>query len=179
MPLPQITLPPSLPPFLIAGHAAEWGSPFADIPMGTGHGRKRRVVTARPQIISVSLILERAQMTAFHLWFRDTLRSGQRRFSANVKEQGAGMLWYDAMWLQMPQWTAMHLGRWRVDGVLQARGDSSTVGPTLGLFSGGARIAFTGTARVSAANLFQGGARIALLKALRFEGGASIALEGV
>jgi hypothetical protein len=177
MPLPPITQPSGLPPYLIAGHSTIWQSPFVDLVFCTGHRRRRRVVTRQVQTYAVSQILERDQMAAFQRWFRDTLRGGERRFSANVKEQGAGMLWYDAAFLQMPTLTAMHLGRWQMDGVIEARGDGSITGPALGNFSTSVSIAFLGTARIQVDKLFHTSVRISLLRSLRFSTSVSIALE--
>lgn len=135
MPLPGILLPSSLPPFLIAGHTSQYGSPYADVPMGTGDARKRRVCTVLPQLVSASLLLERDDMASFQRWFRDTIRSGERRFTANVKEQGQGMLWYEAQFAQMYHASALHLGRWRVDCNLWLFGAGELEAPFTGLLA--------------------------------------------
>src|SRR5688572_953533 len=110
MPLPTLLMPAELPPFLIQGHGTQWDKPFADLPMHTGHWRKRRKWTRAEQRVSVSLFLERSEMTAFHAWHRDSLLSGQRFFAARVKAQGAGMLWYSAFFTRMYEAEAMHFG---------------------------------------------------------------------
>lgn len=135
MPLPGILLPAGTPPFLINGHGAQWQAPHVNIGMTTGHMRKRRTVTSMPNIVSASLLLERDQMAAFRAWFHNTLKSGERRFTAHVKEQGAGMLYYEAFFVGMYRAPAMHLGRWRVDMTLQLFGDGETVAPFTGLLA--------------------------------------------
>ncbi len=177
MPLPSLTLPEGTPPFLIAGHAAQWQSPFADVPMGTGHRRKRRLCTSKPQIVSASLFLERAQMTAFHAWFRDSTRSGERKFSAQVKEQGAGMLWYEAAFVSMYQADALHLGRWVVNAQLILSGDGSLAPPSLGSFSAEITIALSGSGTLTVIKSFSAEVTIALVASIRFHAEVSIALE--
>lgn len=145
MPLPGILPPSDLPPFLIAGHAAAYGNPYANIAMTTGEHRRRRVVTVRPQMVAASFLLERSQMSSFQIWFRDTLRSGERRFSANVKEQGAGMLWYESAFADMYRATALHLGRWRVDMQLMLFGDGEAEAPFTGMLATSITLDLTGS----------------------------------
>lgn len=175
MPLPSILIPASC--YLLAGHGSQWQSVFADVAMTTGHMRKRRVVTERPQIVNVAMVLERDQMTEFHLWFRDTLRRGERHFSARVKEQGEGFLWYDAAWVQMYQATAMHLGRWRVEGQLLLTGTGREAAPVLGGFHGEASWALDGSGSFTVVKLLRGEAVWALESSRRLRGEALFALE--
>lgn len=129
MPLPSLLMPAEVPAFLIAGHGSIYGSVFAPVAMATGHRRLRRVCTIRPQVVQVSLLLERDEMTAFHAWFRDDLVSGEREFAARVKDQGAGQLWYAAAWVGMYEAEALHKGRWRVAGELLLIGDGQATTP--------------------------------------------------
>jgi len=177
MPLPTLLLPAAADCWLLAGHGAQWQTVFADVAMLTGHRRKRRVVTTRPQIANVALILERDEMTVFHAWFRDTLRRGERHFAARVKEQGPGFRWYDAAWLSQYTATAMHLGRWRVEGQLILAGVGQVDPPTLGAFAGGAVFALAGAANLLVLQQFHGSAVFALTISHRLRGGAVFALE--
>lgn len=162
-------MPSILPPFLIAGHGALAGSPFANVAMTTGHRRKRRVCTVRPQVVSVSLFLEPAEATAFHAWHRDSLRSGERHFAARVKEQGAGQLWYDAFWLAMYQAEALHFGRWVITGQLQLRGDGQVGEPTLGGFHASVTLDLQGSAVLTVTKAFHATAELVLLDAAPVE----------
>lgn len=149
MPLPGLLMPVELPPFLIEGHGARYGSVFAAVPMATGHRRLRRVCTIRPQVVPVSLLLERDEMTAFHAWFRDDLISGQRNFSARVKEQGDGQLWYEASWVSMYEATPLHKGRWRVGGELLLIGTGQVDEPSSSALSAEVRVQVLATASLS------------------------------
>lgn len=177
MPLPSLTLPEGTPAWLVAGHAAQWQQPFADVAMGTGHRRKRRVCTRKPQIVSVSLFLTPAQTTAFHAWFRDSTRSGERKFSALVKEQGAGMLWYEAAFVGMYQAEALHLGRWVVNAQLILTGDGSETAPELGSFSAEVSIALSGSGTLTVIKSFSAEVTIPLMASTRFQSEVTIALE--
>lgn len=177
MPLPTLQQPASAPFWLLAGHSAQWASVFADVAMCTGHRRKRRVVTARPQVVSVSLLLEREQMAEWSRWFRDSTRSGERHFAARVKEQGPGFLWYEAAFEAMPQYSALYLGRWRVDVALRLIGVGTEAGPVLGSFHTEAGISLTGSAVLHVGKLFHTESSIALIAALRFHTESGIELE--
>lgn len=177
MPLPSLTLPEGTPAWLIAGHAAQWQQPFADVAMGTGHRRKRRLCTTKPQIVSVSLFLTQLQMTAFHAWFRDSTISGERKFSAQVKEQGAGMLWYEAAFVGMYEAQALHLGRWVVNAQLILTGEGSETAPSLGTFSAEISIALSGSGTLTVIKSFSAEVTIPLMGSTRFHAEVSIALE--
>lgn len=177
MPMPTILQPSTARCFLLAGHGTQWQSVFADVGMTTGHRRKRRVVTTRPQIANVAFIFERDAMSTFHLWHRDTLRRGERHFAARVKEQGAGFLWYDAAFLGMYSAPAMHLGRWRVEAQLILAGVGQVEAPTLGGFIGRAVFALDGDAHLTVSKLFRGRAVFALESSRRLRGRAVFALE--
>ena len=175
--LPSLTLPEGTPAWLVAGHAAQWQQPFADVAMGTGHRRKRRLCTTKPQIVSVSIFLTAAQMTAFHAWFRDSTRSGERKFSTQVKEQGAGMLWYEAAFVGMYQAEALHLGRWVVNAQLILTGDGSATAPALGSFSAEVTIALSGVGTLTVIKSFSAEVTIPLMASTRFRAEVEIALE--
>lgn len=100
MALPELTLPPGTPAFSVENHDIEMGSMFADIPMRTGHHRRRRVYTTVPRVVSVKLDLTLAQMAAVHDWFEGPLQVGVQPFSAQVANQGPGLLWWKARFVE-------------------------------------------------------------------------------
>jgi len=145
MPLPNLVMPSSLPAFLIAGHDFQYQSPFANIDMGTGESRRRRVVTRRPHIASCSLLLEQSQAADFQLFYRDGLKNGERSFAARVAQQGFGTVWYTAQFVAPYNATALHLRRWRIDTQLRLIGEASETGPTLGAFAASSGMEVVGT----------------------------------
>lgn len=177
MPLPGIFLPSSVRPFLVAAHATQWGSHFEDIPMGTGHMRKRRVCSSVSKVFDVSLLLERDEMADFRRWHWDTLRSGERSFSARVKNEGAGQLWYEAQFVGMYTARALHLGRWFVSAQLLLDGDGQEAAPTLGAFSAEMGMELLGTGRLSVPKIFAVEIVIPLMASIRFSAEFEIALE--
>jgi hypothetical protein len=154
MPLPPLTMPNALPAFLIEGHAATWGAVFGNVAMRTGHSRKRRLWTTMPHRVAAQLFLERDEMIAFHAWFLESLRSGERRFAARVKNQGEGLLWYTAFFLQPYTAEALHFGRWKVAADLLLEGEGEVDGPTAGLFSAEVLIPFTGSGTITVEKIF-------------------------
>lgn len=122
MALPEIRPPSGTPCFLAAGHAIAPQSVYADVQMRSGHLRRRRLFTTAPRIVSVSWLLEADQMAAVDTWFEDVLLAGERPFSAQVANQGPGLLWWTAQWVEPYQTEALHLGRWRVTGQLLLTG---------------------------------------------------------
>jgi hypothetical protein len=177
MALPGIQLPSSLPPFLIEAHGAQWMRPFVGVRMGTGHQRLRRVFTRGRQIVSVALFLEREEMAAFNLWHRTTLRSGDRKFSARVKDQGAGMLWYAASFVGMYTADALHLGRWKVTAQLLLTGDGEVETPALGFFTSEAVLPLLGVGTLTVPKRFSSEAYLSLVGSVRFRSDAVLALE--
>lgn len=177
MPLPGILLPAGLPCFLIQGHASQYQSPYADVPMTTGHARKRRVCTVRPQVVSVALFLERAEMAEFRTWFKDTLVSGERAFAAHVKDQGDGFLWYEATWVGMYQATALHKGRWRVEGQLLLSGDGEEEAPPLTSFQTEISIPLNGSGQLHVIKYFATEIDIPLVSSIIFSTEIEVALE--
>lgn len=148
MSLPEITLPAGIPIFLAEGHSATPRSKFADVGMRTGHSRKRRVSTAAPRVVQVSLFLTAELMQVFDTWFEDTLVVGVAKFSAQVAQQGAKTrLWWEAEWVDMPRSEPLAPDAWRVTGRLLLTGIGSVDGP----LNSSARVEFgaalTGVAR--------------------------------
>lgn len=129
MALPELTTPPGTPPFRIAGHAIDPGSVYGEVPMGRGHGRKRRLWTTAPRTVEVSWRLTQAQMSAVHTWFEESLLVGSRTFAALVANQGPGLRWWEAKWVSPYKHKPMSGGRWVVTGQLRLTGEPSAEGP--------------------------------------------------
>lgn len=149
MPLPGLVPPSSVPAFLLFGHDFQYQSPFGHVAMTTGHDRKRRNVTRRPTLANAALIMELDAAADWAVWVRDSLRNGQRTFSARVAQQGGPPVWYEAQLVQMYQWTGMHKGRKRADMQLRLIGDASTSGPAFGVFTSRSGLDVTGRARLT------------------------------
>lgn len=129
MSLPGITAPSGTPPFRAAGHGIAPGSVFADVPMLTGHARRRRVWRTVPRVVDVEWRLTQAEMAVVDAWFEDVLQAGNRRFSALIANQGTGDLWWEAQWLSPYRADPIAGGRWRVTGQLLLTGEGSATGP--------------------------------------------------
>lgn len=124
-----ITLPAGTPAFLREGHAIDPVSAFAQVPMRTGHSRKRRIFTVAPRIVSVQLQLNQAPMTALDDWYENTLHAGERRFAAQVQNQGPGLRWWEAQWLEPYTAEQPTSAVWRVRGQLLLTGEGSETAP--------------------------------------------------
>lgn len=177
MPLPGILMPSSMPVFQLADHNAQWQSPFVNFEMGTGHRRKRRVRTVMPQIYSVSALFTRQQMTDFHRWHRDTLRNGERKFAARVKEQGDGLLWYESAWVGMYQAVPLNGGYWRVSGDLLVTGDGQVEPPGAASFSSHVSVRLRARGSLFVPVRFGSSVTVALIPSLRFHSSVTVALE--
>ncbi len=132
MSLPELTTPPGVPVFLAAGHAIALRSLYVEVPMTSGHARKRRVYTQAPRVVDVALLLTDQQMADLDDWYETTLLVGTRPFAAQVAGQGGGVLWWRAEWLVPYLATPLHRRRWRVEGQLLVSGTGSATGPVLG-----------------------------------------------
>ena len=131
MSLPEITLPYGTPGFLAADHGVDERDVYAPVPNTTGHSRSRRVRTIAPRVVTVSLRLSQAQMTALDSWFEGPLKVGEREFSAEVANQGPGLVtvWWRASWVGPYTAEPKAGGFWNVSGSLLLTGDASTTGP--------------------------------------------------
>ena len=98
--LPELLMPDGLPAFQAEGHAIGPVALYADVPMRTGHDRRRRIYTTAPRMVAVSLVLDRSQMLDLHEWFEAPLDVGAQWFSAEVANQGPGSLWWKARFLE-------------------------------------------------------------------------------
>jgi len=151
MALPEILPPAGTPVFLAEGHGIEPQSVYADVQFGAGHSRRRRVWTRAPRVVSVSWLLEADEMAAVDDWFENTLLAGARKFSAQVANQGPGLLWWEAQWLEPYHAEAMHLGRWRVTGQLLLTGEGTPTKPYTPDMTVSFASALTGSASASIA----------------------------
>jgi hypothetical protein len=129
MALPELKLPSGVPNFVAPSQAVEAFGAYAAVPMGSGHGRQRRIKRTAPRRVSVtSHLLTGAQMTALDAWFEDDLRAGALPFSAQLSNVGTGTLWWPAFWVA--PWKAQATnGRWRVNGQLFVTGDGQATWP--------------------------------------------------
>jgi hypothetical protein len=132
MTIPLITAPAGTPFVLAEGHGIEEDSVFAQVPFATGHSRARRVWTVTERLVTVRWLLEADEMAAVDEWFEDTLQAGALEFAAQMKNVGAGLLWWRARWVSF-QTEMLHLGRGRVSGVLLLTGEGSETGPETGV----------------------------------------------
>lgn len=128
MSLPSITAPSGTPPFLAYGHGIEEDSVFANVKSATGHGRKRRVYTVPERVVQVSWFLDADELEAVEDWYENTLQAGSLEFAAQVANQGPGLLWWTARWVDI-QYELLHFGRARVTGSLFLTGEGSETGP--------------------------------------------------
>jgi hypothetical protein len=131
MTLPTITAPSGTPVFLAEGHGIEEDSVFAQVKFATGHSRARRVWTVTERVVSVQWFLEADEMLAVDDWYENVLLAGAREFSAYVRNQGDGMLWWRARWVEY-RTEMLHKGRGRVTGSLLLTGEGSVTGPDTG-----------------------------------------------
>jgi hypothetical protein len=130
MSLPGITAPSGTPVFLAAGHNFKERGLYETVEFGTGHSRTRPVRTALQRITSVQWDLSESLAAAVDDWLEDTLKAGSLEFAALVaSEDGPGMLWWRARWLEMPTWEILHKGYKRLSGRLFLVGEGSIEGP--------------------------------------------------
>lgn len=160
MPLPNLVMPSSLPRFLLAGYGSDYQSPFGVVAMGTGHARKRRLVTRRPTVVNASMILEEQQAADFHVWFRDSLLLGERSFAVLTQLEGGPLVWYEAQFVTTYRATMMHLGRKRIDMILRLIGDASETPPLFGQLSGRAGVDVGGSGHLQVLRYFAGSAGV-------------------
>ena len=177
MALPELTLPDGTPIFLASGHAIDLTPMYADIPMRTGHDRRRRVFTTVPRGVSVSLLLSQAQMTAFHNWFEGPLKAGSEWFSTRVKNQGPGLLWWKARFIDTYAAEALHSRFWRVTAKLLLTGIGSVNGPYNRALVANTTIALTGTAVLTLPLNLSADTVIALLSNIPMSADTVIALR--
>lgn len=150
MALPELTLPAGTPAFS-ADHTIELVPLYADIPMATGHSRRRRVYTTVPRSVNVKLDVTNAQMLAIHDWFEGPLKAGALEFSAQVANQGPGLLWWRARFVEPYTADAHESGlSFFVNGKLLLTGTGSVVGPYVSAVGAVTSIALAGSATLTA-----------------------------
>lgn len=174
--LPELTLPAGTPAFLADTHSIELTPMYADVQMRTGHDRRRRVYTTVPRVVTVALQLTADQMLAFHTWFEGPLQAGVQWFSAQMANQGPGLLWWKARFFEPYTADASDGGWFKVSAKLLLVCDGSTTGPYTPNMTAGAVVALSGTATLTAPAYLTADATIALLPTSYMSAAAVIAL---
>src|SRR4051794_1500248 len=130
MALPEILVPIGVPPYRANGHARARGNAHADVPMGTGHGRKRPIRTARPRFADVTARLSAAAAVLHEAWYEDTLKAGTLPFAAELFGFGTSSTeWWSATWDKPPKYTPAAGGFHILTGRLRLTGEPSLTGP--------------------------------------------------
>jgi hypothetical protein len=130
MSLPGITAPSGTPVFLAEGHNVQERGRHESVQFQTGHSRTRTVRSALERIVAVEWFLEEDVAAAVYEWGENTLQAWSREWAAQVVSQdGPGLLWWTAKWLEMPTWEALHFGRKRLSGRLFMTGEGSPDAP--------------------------------------------------
>lgn len=180
MALPELTLPDGTPAFLADGHSIELTPMYADVPMRTGHDRRRRVYTTVPRMVNVGLQVTAAQMLALHNWFEGPLQAGVQWFSAQVANQGPGLLWWKARFAEPYTADAGEAAAsFRVSAKLLLVGQGSTTGPYSPYLQASTQIAFSGSAVLTSPNNLSAATVIALLPAITLSAATVIALTSI
>lgn len=129
--LPAIMVPSVAPVFLAEGHAIDEDSVYAQVDMKTGHSRARRVWTVTERVVTVMWLLPGPVMEVVDDWYENTLLAGELKFSARVRNQGPGMLWWAARWITYQ--TEMLPNGWgKVTGSVLLTGEGSSIPPSTG-----------------------------------------------
>ena len=176
MALPELTLPDGTPAFLAAGHAIELVDQYADTAVVTGHTIRRRVYTTTPRTMQVALFLTQAQATAFHEWYEGPLLGGLQYFSAQVKNQGPGLLWWKARFVEPYTAEALENRYWRITAKLLLVGDGTTTAPYVPAMHASAQIALSGSVMLTVPVSLAAAVSIALQPAVFMNASVSIAL---
>lgn len=180
MPLPQLTLPAGTPHFRARGHGVEQSSQFAHPRFQTGHSRARRVWTASERLVTVSLLLRRARMAAFHAWYEGPLADANGRFSAlvaNDETVEAKLLWYAAEFEGVPTYTPRGPQHWVITATLRLTGAGQAEGPYTGELTGRDRVVLIGSVRATVVPQVIGADSVVLLQQLWLRGADAVALE--
>jgi hypothetical protein len=130
--------------------------------MGRGHARLRRMSTIAPRVVPVRLRLKPSVMQILDDWFENTLESGKRTFSVEVANQGPGLLWWEAQWVD-PYTADPRSGLWFVDGKLLLVGEGTTEAPGTQSLSLELSVRLTGTGAIYASNNLELELAVALL----------------
>lgn len=151
MSLPAITMPSSLPAFLIGDSSLQPVDIYARIKPSQGHARSRRLTTSRLTSAHVATLLTAAQMQTLEEWWEQGLDVGSREFSARISGGGAAVQFWRAGWKAKyqcdPQPTGLGL-MYAVTGDLVLSGEPYLVGPVGAALSMAVAIALTGSALI-------------------------------
>lgn len=177
MALPELTLPDGTPAFCADEHEFELMPMYADVPMQTGHDRRRRAYTVVPRSINVKLDLTEAQAQAFFDWYEGPLEAGVQWFSARLANQGPGLKWWKARFVEAYQADADESGRstW-VKAKLLLVGESSDTGPYVAAMSSGVLISLFGEAELTIPVSLGSAVLVELLPSLNLGSSVIIAL---
>jgi hypothetical protein len=179
MALPELTLPDGTPQWVCDGHDIELTPMYADVGMRTGHDRRRRVYTTVPRTLGVSLILDRAQMLAIHDWFEGPLMAGQEWFAARVANQGPGLLWWKARFVEPYTAEVLSSQYWRFTAKLLLVGDGSSDGPYTAAMNAAVTVALSGSAVLTVPNDLSAAVTVALQMASNMSAAVTVALTSV
>lgn len=180
MALPELTQPDGTPAFLADGHAIELVDQYADTGVVTGHDIRRRVYTTTPRLVSVGLQLTAAQMLAWHQWYEGPLQAGALWFSAQVANQGPGLLWWKARFAESYTAEAGEGGAsFRVSARLLLVGDGTTTAPYVPAMQASAQIALSGSAALTVPADLAAAVSIALLPAVFLNAAVTVALTSI
>lgn len=180
MSLPGIIAPPGTPVFLAEGHQIAEDSVFAQVNFRSGHARSRRARTVPERVVSVSWFLEADQLADVESWFENDLQAGALQFAARVANQGPGLLYWTARWIEF-QTQMLPLGRGLVTGTLLLTGEGSETGPDLSELAAEVSVALAGAATATIPNELAAEVVIALVANSAntlLQAEASIALDG-
>jgi hypothetical protein len=165
--LPELTLPRNLPCWLAAGHSVEPQAVYADTAMRTGEARRRRVCRSAPRVVTVGMFLKAGQSPVFWDWYENRLRAGVEPFATRVPNQGPGLLWWRAQFVESPEYTMLARGACRVQAKLLLTGSGSTEGPVDSAVSSLSTVAAYGSAVVTVGKPMASVSTVALMLAPR------------
>lgn len=162
MALPQLLLPEGTPPFLRDTHELELIPLYANTQPQTGAAIRRRLWVSAPRYASVCLELSTPQMEAFDSWFEGPIQAGSVKFSAQIQNQGPGLLWWSCRFLE--PYTTEYLGGlwWKVNAKLMLFDDGSVTAPVPTGLVGGAYLGLQATANLIVEQPISGSVVIAL-----------------
>jgi hypothetical protein len=175
-----IRVPSAVPCLLAAGHGFVDDPIFASVVTRTGHRRKRRLYTRAQRTYRVSRHLSGAAALAFHGWFENTLRAGERSFIERVKTE-EGIRFYEAFWLEPPSFEGIPTPRgteWHLTGDLLVSGDPMETAPATGALSAAYGLALEAEGTIIGVALLVAAYSLALERVLGLEAAYSLELIG-
>lgn len=181
MALPELMLPAGMPAFLANDHDLELAPLHAEVEMRTGHSLKRRVFTVADRQVGVALQLTAALMTTFEAWFETALQAGVLPFTAQVANQGAGLLYWSARFVGGSYVAVASEGgaSFVVWATLRLTGDGSATPPASSSLAGDITVPLVGSAVLLLANTLAGDITVPLQTASNnLAGDVTVALSG-